>query len=113
MFQNLFRTRSTSPAIPQINPRQLREKLAQDDSVVVLDVRSAEEYAQHGHIRGSRLMPLPTIMSRHEELLKERPIVCVCRSGARSQVACEQLQRLGFTDVSNLSGGMMAWQWSQ
>lgn len=75
----------------------------------MLDVRSPEEYAHDGHIAGSRLMPLPVVSARSHELPKDTPIVCVCRSGSRSQVACESLRRQGF-EVMNLSGGVMAWK---
>jgi rhodanese-related sulfurtransferase len=49
-------------------------------------------------------------MQRVEELPKDQPIVFVCRSGNRSQVACEQLSRLGYENVTNFEGGMIAWK---
>ncbi|MCL4868703.1 MAG: rhodanese-like domain-containing protein [Anaerolineae bacterium] len=108
MFRNLFS--STRSSIAQISPAELKQRLQNKDSLVMVDVRSPEEYAHDGHISGVRLMPLPVIPVRSQELPKDKPIVCVCRSGARSQVACETLQRQGFTQVMNLSGGMIAWQ---
>jgi len=97
------------PAIPQLNAQQVWQRLEDDDSVLLVDVRTPGEY-QMEHIPGARLLPLPVLRQRHNELPKERPIVCVCRSGARSQSACEQLAALGFTDVANLSGGMIGWK---
>jgi rhodanese-related sulfurtransferase len=49
-------------------------------------------------------------MQRVGELPKEQPLVFVCRSGSRSLVACEQLNRLGFNNVKNFRGGMIAWK---
>ncbi|MBK8899873.1 MAG: rhodanese-like domain-containing protein [Anaerolineaceae bacterium] len=97
-------------AVKTITPQEAQEKLTNREKMLLLDVRQAEEYAHDGHIKGSRLMPLGTLSSRLGELPKDAPIVCVCRSGARSRTACELLQRQGFTDVTNLSGGMIAWK---
>ena len=44
------------------------------------------------------------------ELAKERPVVTVCRSGARSAQALLMLQKAGFTEVANLAGGILRWR---
>jgi rhodanese-related sulfurtransferase len=49
------------------------------------------------------------LLARSNELPQDRPIVFVCRSGNRSQVACEQLAQLGFTNTINLVDGMIGW----
>lgn len=116
MLQSIFgrtQERTTTarqrPSIPQLNARQLSQKLAEDDSVLLVDVRTPGEYRLE-HIPGARLLPLSLLHQRRNELPQDRPIVCVCRSGARSQSACEQLAALGFGDVANLSGGMIGWK---
>jgi rhodanese-related sulfurtransferase len=116
MLQSIFGYRRPTPGfgshnktVKQINVRDLHENLQNGDTPLLLDVRSPEEYQTDGHIEGSRLLPLPMLMQRLEELPKDRPIVCVCRSGNRSQVAAEQLAAMGFTDLTNLSGGMIDW----
>ncbi|HEY3554739.1 MAG TPA: rhodanese-like domain-containing protein, partial [Casimicrobiaceae bacterium] len=48
--------------------------------------------------------------ARAGELAKDRPVVTVCRSGARSAQASVILQKLGFRDVANLAGGMLRWR---
>ena len=101
--------RRQRPAIPQLDAQQLWQKLEEDDSVLLVDVRTPGEYEME-HIPGSRLLPLSVLRQRSDELPQDRPIVCVCRSGARSQSACEQLAALGFEDVANLSGGMIGWK---
>jgi rhodanese-related sulfurtransferase len=111
MFRNLFggpAATTTSPAT--IAAPELKKRLDGGERLYLLDVRSSEEYAQDGRIAGSHLLPLPMLAMRLSELPKDTPIVCVCRSGNRSGVAAEQLARQGFSDVINLSGGMVGWQ---
>lgn len=96
------------PRIKQITPRQLQAEMGSDD-LLLLDVRSPLEYERGGHIAGSRLLPLPTLAQRSGELPRDRTIVCICRSGSRSMVACEQLRQAGF-DVVNLRGGILGWE---
>lgn len=97
-------------AVKNITPAEVQEKINSKQPVLILDVRQPEEYAWDGHIKGSRLMPLGTLRDRAGELPANTPIVCVCRSGARSRTACEQLKMLGFEDVTNMSGGMISWK---
>ena len=79
--------------------------------VQVLDVREPEEFAHGlGHIQGATLLPLGQLAQRLDELSHERPIVTVCRSGARSARAAAMLAKAGFNDVANLSGGMLRWR---
>ena len=110
MFKSLFGQVMGGTAVKNINPEEVQEQIKNKQRMLILDVRHPEEYARDGHIKGSRLMPLGSLRERIAELPKETPIICVCRSGARSRTACEQLQRLGFEDVTNLAGGMIAWK---
>jgi len=96
--------------VQTITPAELQQRLRQKEKIVVIDVRSPGEYSSNGHIRGSRLLPLPNLAQRGSELPTDRTIVCVCHSGRRSHIACEQLAGMGYTDVLNMSGGMLAWQ---
>ena len=64
---------------------------------VIIDVRSVNEY-QGGHIRGSRNIPLDAISSRISEIKKmNKPVITVCRSGARSGKAKSMLASAGLT----------------
>lgn len=110
MFRSLFGQVMGGTAVKNITPNEVQELIKSKKPVLLLDVRQPEEYAHDGHIKGARLMPLGSLRDRASELPKDTPIVCVCRSGARSRTACEQLTRHGFEDVSNLSGGMIAWK---
>ena len=90
-------------------PQDLAARLQQGENILVLDVRQPAEYRE-GHVRGSQLVPLDQLAQRIDDLPRDRPIVAMCRSGNRSGVATGMLKRAGFTDVSNLKGGILAWQ---
>jgi len=62
-----------------------------------------------GRIRGATFIPLGQVGERCEELSKAKPIVVVCRAGGRSAQATVILQKKGFENVANLSGGMLRW----
>lgn len=78
---------------------------------LLLDVREVEEYAEL-HAPNAMLIPLGQLSERQPELTKykDKPILVVCRSGRRSAQAVQLLQQAGFTRVSNVSGGMIAWE---
>ena len=80
-------------------------------NAAVLDVREESEF-KTGHILNAKNIPLDSLKERIGELERYRnqPIIVICRSGARSSMACGRLSKLGFPDVYLLSGGMMAWQ---
>lgn len=76
----------------------------------VVDVRQPEEYVgELGHIEGAELVPLGTLMDECEDWDHAQPLLLVCRSGARSHRACLALQDEGFEHVTNMVGGMIAW----
>jgi len=85
--------------------------LLNHNDAVILDVREDSEYYS-GHVPHSRHIPLGALNKRHVELdkFKGKPLIVVCRSGARSGSACGMLRKLGFEQVYNLSGGVGAWQ---
>ncbi len=112
MFRSLFGSKSKAPAVPQMDVQALQTELQSDSDLLLVDVRSPREYDHDGHVAGSRLLPLQQLPQRIDELPKDRKLAIICRSGSRSQVACEHLQRAGYTDVVNVSGGMFAWKMS-
>ncbi len=95
--------------IPQITVEELKRKLDANEDVFVLDVREPHEYPIAN--LGAPLIPVGEVERRLGELAehKESEIVVHCRSGARSQKAAVVLKNAGFTNVSNLSGGILAW----
>ncbi len=75
---------------------------------VLVDVREPNEYSEI-HAEGAQLLPLSELEARYAELPKDRPLVMICRSGARSARAGEFLLQNGYADVTNLAGGTLAW----
>ncbi len=102
VLRNLF----GRPDIPQLTPLEAQQKQAH--GAVILDVRELSEWRE-GHIPGAVHMPLGALAARAGELNPATEIVAVCRSGNRSMVAAKILAAAGFSPVSNLSGGMIAW----
>lgn len=86
------------------------QKMNHDDALVI-DVREPAEVV-NGKIPNSKHIPLGELARRLSELekYKTKPIIVACRSGHRSSGACGILAQNGFTDVYNLSGGMVAWE---
>lgn len=82
------------------------DRLARDGALL-LDVRELDEW-RVGRTPGSRLVPLGTLKDNFAALPRDRRIVVVCRSGARSARATTVLTREGF-DAVNLTGGLRAW----
>jgi rhodanese-related sulfurtransferase len=84
------------------------KKLIEDNEVIVLDVRTSEEF-QGGHIPNAILIPLQELENRLTELDKEKSYLVVCRSGNRSTQASEILSNNGFSTIYNMTGGMNNW----
>jgi sulfur dioxygenase len=92
----------------EIQPGALAEVLPQ---VQLVDVREPSEFEGGlGHIAGSRLLPLGELQARIAELASDRPVVTICRSGARSARAAGMLGKAGFEQVANLAGGLLRWR---
>ena len=94
----------------QIRPTELAEWLADENrkEPVLLDVREAWEY-QLCHIQGSQHMPMGTVPARLEEIERDRDVVVICHHGGRSAQVGIFLEREGFANVINLSGGVAGW----
>jgi rhodanese-related sulfurtransferase len=78
------------------------------DRPVLLDVREPWEF-ETCRIEGSQSMPMNSVPARQEELDPEQPVVCICHHGIRSMQVAAFLERNGFTQVANLTGGVQAW----
>lgn len=75
---------------------------------LIVDVREPNEILEV-RAEGVMVMPLSTFTARYSELPRDRPLLMICRSGARSGQATAFLLSNGWTDVSNVAGGMLAW----
>lgn len=97
-----------------MSPARAREKIAA--GMLVVDVRDADEFA-HGHIPGAIHIPLRQLESDGATAIaplasvsdRREVILFVCRSGARSEAACNSLRSLLGRRAQYLDGGLMAW----
>ncbi len=94
-----------------ISPAQAKEKIDNGKNVLILDVRTREEFLE-GHIKGAVNIPVNEVEKRLDELKKYKnsEIIVYCRSGRRSKIASEILVKNGFKRVYNLSGGIIEWK---
>ena len=97
-----------STGVPEVTVEELKSKLDRGDDVYVLDVREPNEY-QICRIDGATLIPLGELPNRTAELDRDREMIVHCKMGGRSAKAVALLQERGFTRVSNLKGGILAW----
>jgi rhodanese-related sulfurtransferase len=75
---------------------------------LLLDVRTPEEFRSH-RIPGVLLIPVDELNRRYQELDPDRPTVCVCEHGVRSEAVAAFLAHMDFADVSTMRGGMSRW----
>jgi adenylyltransferase/sulfurtransferase len=92
----------------QITPKALAEKFKSGDSFQLIDVRTPMEQ-EISNLPGSVLIPVDQLEQRLDQLDRQKPIVCYCRTGHRSERAVQLLLGKGFRNVYNLEGGINAW----
>lgn len=80
---------------------------AEETGGTLLDVREPDEWEQ-GTLPNALLIPTSEIMERVDEVPNDRPVLCICRSGGRSQQVAAFLTFNGYKGVANMSGGMKA-----
>lgn len=94
-----------------ISAQELKRRLAAGEHIHILDVREPDEYAEYNI--GAKLIPLGQVMAMQVDDIedwKDEEVVVHCRSGKRSLQAGLMLETMGFKNVKNLTGGMLAWQ---
>jgi len=93
----------------EITPEQVKTKLDQGESFLLLDVREPWE-CERSCIEGAKLMPMGDVPSRaHQELDPEEHIVVVCHHGVRSMNVTAWLRQQGFEKAQSMRGGIDAW----
>lgn len=93
------------------NPETFKKSMAEQENVVLLDVRTAKEVAQGG-IEGAITIDFfaKDFQAQISTLDKDHNYFVYCRSGNRSGQACQLMDQLGFKSLVNLDGGMLAWK---
>ena len=91
-----------------VTNEELQKKLEAKENITVLDVREPAEHA-FSRIPGAKSIPLGQLEERLNELNPEEEIHVVCRTGTRSDMACQMLAEKGFKNVKNVLPGMSGW----
>jgi hydroxyacylglutathione hydrolase len=101
--------RNPSTSLPRIEVDELKRRV-NGGQVNVLDVRERDEW-DAGHIRGARHVSFKLLPGAIDRLALSPadPVAVVCAAGMRSSTACSILRRRGFEQVTNVAGGMNAW----
>lgn len=100
-------------AKPMLGVDELKRRLDAGEDFVLLDVRSAADFAgEKGHIAGALNIPLEELAARQGELdaRRDQPVLLVCTTDRRSAKAAEQLAAAGFAELRVVQGGMTAWR---
>jgi rhodanese-related sulfurtransferase len=93
-----------------ISVDEVKARLDAGESLHLVDVREPAEHEEFNI--GGTLLPLGQLRMMETEAIddwKDKEVICYCRSGNRSGQACMILETAGFTNVKNLTGGMLAW----
>ncbi len=102
-----------NPDWTEITADELFQRFESDPPGLLIDVRSAEEYAEgYGHIPNAMWVPMLKLESKLEDLeeYKDKEIVTMCPGGGMSLVAVDILNEAGFKDAKSLKGGTDAWK---
>lgn len=97
--------------IQETNVDEIRRRLAAGDQFTLIDVREDHEWAE-GHVPGARHMGRGVIERDIEVAVPDKaaPLVLYCGGGFRSALAADNLQKMGYTNVLSMDGGMRAWR---
>jgi phage shock protein E len=95
--------------VREVSPKEASGEQAQ--GAVLIDVRESEEFAQ-GHAKGAVHLSKGILELRIEEAVPDiaTPIICYCGGGSRSALAADNLQKMGYTNVASMAGGLKAWK---
>jgi rhodanese-related sulfurtransferase len=108
-FAGWFLSRQTDRNV--LTPAEVEARLANDSTIVLLDVRTPAEWeSTTGHLRGALLIPVQDLAARIGELAayRQRPIIIYCRTQNRSAHAASYLSDQGFT-ATYMTGGITRW----
>lgn len=107
---SLYLASEEGEAVPQITPRELKERLDAGEELFILDVREPHEWQISNLSRlGAKLIPKGQVVERMNELDTAQEMVVQCRSGARSADVIRELKKHGFKKMLNLDGGINRW----
>ncbi|MFC6997991.1 rhodanese-like domain-containing protein [Rufibacter roseus] len=96
--------------VSDITAAELKQRLANNETPIIIDVREPWEHEEQ-NIPGSQLIPLGSLPEKVGDLeeYKDKEVLMLCRSGKRSATGQAILQQQGFSNVRNITGGMLAY----
>lgn len=101
---------NTSASTASCDVATAAQRMAEPGSAaLILDVRERDEFSVL-RVPGAVLLPLSELADGVERLPRDRPLLVMCASGKRSLVAADHLGRRGFGEVTNVTGGIIAWR---
>jgi rhodanese-related sulfurtransferase len=95
--------------VTNLDNASLQKLMTTEPDLLLLDVRTPEEFTMLGHIPGAQLLPIHTIPDQMASLNPERKTVVICEHGVRSYDASQYLAHHGFKQVYQLAAGMADW----
>ncbi len=109
MYYN-FSNKKLNPFFSDVDDVDPSEVHKNSNLLKLIDVRQPEEFTgELGHVPFSELISLSNLTSKADSLPKDKSIVFICRSGARSAQAASYAKSIGYTNVYNMAGGMILW----
>lgn len=99
--------------VKNVNAEEAYNLINENSEVVILDVRTKEEY-DNGHIPGAKLVPVQLLSMKLTELneYKDKPVLVYCASGGRSPRAVDTLANNDFKDIYHLTRGISSWRYN-
>ncbi len=102
--------KETKSSISHISPSDLSKKMKSDEKFYLIDVRTKAEY-DAGHLAGAKWIPRGKIEWGVTSLTDDpdAEMILYCRSGGRSSLSVQSLEKLGYKNIKDIDGGFKAW----
>jgi rhodanese-related sulfurtransferase len=102
---------SQAQTVKKLDPQSFDKKIKEVKDPILIDVRTQEEFAQ-GHLANAKVIDVTSgdFETRVSKLDKSKPVFVYCKAGSRSNKAANILSGLGFKEIYDLSGGIIAWR---
>jgi phage shock protein E len=97
--------------VSHIEPQQLIKQIQNEKLLVIIDVRTEDEYSQ-GHVKGAINIPHDQLLKEQDKIIayKDQQVILYCHSGRRAEMAATTLETLGFTKLTDLTGHIILWE---
>ncbi len=106
-----FSRKSPAGAAVEVQTVDVKQAFARSKrGAKLVDVRSTREFAHSGHPKGARSVPPQLIKKDQTGLARDDELLVICLSGHRSPRQAKALAGMGFSNVTNVHGGLMAWK---